>query len=92
MTATRRNPGSLPRPFSIDPIIELLDARIPTYEESKVIRSRIINDVLNETRWQVRRWKQKGLDAYTADYLATRLGLHPVELWDNWFDLALASA
>lgn len=39
---------------------------------------------------QVWRWRQYGLDAYTADRLACRAGVHPAEIWPNWFAEAAA--
>lgn len=36
------------------------------------------------------RLRQEGLSAAMADEIACRLGCHPVEIWPEWFDVALS--
>jgi len=38
---------------------------------------------------QIQRWRERGLDTYTADRIAVTLGKHPFELWPSWFDDAM---
>ena len=46
-----------------------------------------IASVLGVTRRTIVRWKIIGLDCWTADKAAVRLGLHPCEVWgDAWWD------
>ena len=35
---------------------------------------------------QVLRWERSGLSAWQADAIACLLGLHPVELWPDWYE------
>jgi hypothetical protein len=42
--------------------------------------------VLGSDRRYIYRWLDYGLTHEQADQFAVRLGLHPVELWPNWFD------
>jgi len=40
---------------------------------------------LGVDRRQVYRWRRYGLTAAQADELATRLGLHPANVWPSWW-------
>lgn len=40
-------------------------------------------DVSRHTWW---RWEKTGIPESTADRIATRLGVHPCEVWPGWFD------
>ena len=35
---------------------------------------------------QVHRWRKEGVPWLFADKLAVRIGLHPCEVWVDWFD------
>jgi plasmid maintenance system antidote protein VapI len=41
---------------------------------------------------QVNRWRRTGLTIATADRLAIAVGLHPVDLWPEWYDLPVIVA
>lgn len=43
-----------------------------------------VAEVLGVTARTVWRWRQTGLMHSTADEVATRLGLHPLEVWPDW--------
>lgn len=38
----------------------------------------------------MRHYRESGLSALVADRLAVRVGLHPAEVWSDWFE-AVAS-
>ena len=40
------------------------------------------------TRWQ----REGGIPLYTADRLAIRLRLHPVDVWPEWYHIDLSTA
>lgn len=44
--------------------------------------------MLNVNRITVGKWRKKPqmLSEWYADELAISLGMHPVEIWDNWLD------
>lgn len=42
---------------------------------------------LGRERAQVSKWRSRGLPATTADVVAVALGLHPVEVWPDWYDV-----
>ena len=33
----------------------------------------------------IQRWNTTGIPLYSADRLAIRLGVHPSNIWSNWF-------
>ena len=39
-------------------------------------------------RRTVTRWAHIGIDLWTADRLACSVGMHPAELWADWFEIA----
>ena len=41
-------------------------------------------DVLGVDRRRILAWRVNGVQFFDADVIATRLGLHPVELWREW--------
>lgn len=43
-----------------------------------------LGQVLGVHRRQIARWRGYGVPWVTADQLATRLGLHPANLWPEW--------
>lgn len=53
---------------------------------------RAIAEELGVTRRHVIRWKRDGLTIWQADTIATRLGVHPAQLWgpDAWARAQLA--
>jgi hypothetical protein len=40
---------------------------------------------------QVSRWRSHGLPLVSADRLAVALGLHPVEVWPDWYEMCQAA-
>jgi transposase len=50
-----------------------------------------IGSALNVGRSTVYKWVQRQIrfNAYEADTYAIRVGLHPCEIWDDWFILGL---
>lgn len=38
-------------------------------------------------RRQIYRWRKAGLTITRAEWLADRLGRHPAELWDNYYEV-----
>lgn len=61
-------------------------AKFPPHATAEVIA-----DVLGVKPSTVERWRCTvcNLEFKRADELAIRLGLHPCEVWDNWFEEAL---
>ena len=47
---------------------------------------------LGVDRVQVSRWRRTGIGLATADRLAIAIGLHPVDLWPEWYDLPVIVA
>lgn len=41
---------------------------------------------------QIYRWRAYGIDVWSADRVATRIGLHPCQVWSDWDELALEAA
>lgn len=37
-------------------------------------------------RVQVSKWRRDGLPMASADRLAVALGMHPVEVWPDWYE------
>lgn len=42
---------------------------------------------LGRDRAQVGRWRRQGVTLLSADRIAVALGLHPVEVWPDWYSL-----
>lgn len=40
---------------------------------------------LGRNRAQVGKWRQRGVTLDSADRIAVALGLHPVEVWPEWY-------
>jgi hypothetical protein len=87
-----RRPGE-PRPFSIEPIIELcVEGRLTGIQatrngvalrpEGTIARTA---EVLDVDRQFVYRLAKKGITANQADTLAIMFGLHPCLIWSDWF-------
>ena len=36
----------------------------------------------------IQRWKTTGVPLHSADQLAIRLGVHPANIWPQWYQLA----
>jgi hypothetical protein len=82
---------SEPRPFAFGPLYDMI---VPVPGPTKVVSgavSRCDGDVakvalkLGVDRQVVYRGFSEGLGAYTADGLAIRMGMHPVEIWPDWY-------
>jgi len=73
---------STKRAFPFAPIVELIVGR---WDDDGQIPATRIGLRLGVTREQVHRWRYKGLGIDQADALAVRLGLHPVEIWPDWY-------
>lgn len=65
--------------FSLAPLEELLRAQ----GGSSVKRLALL---MGTNERQVHRWRHHGVTWAQADLLAVRAGLHPAELWPQWFD------
>ena len=50
-----------------------------------------IGEVLGVKPSTIERWRSSvcNLEFQRADEMAIRIGLHPCEIWDNWFEEAL---
>lgn len=60
------------------PMVELEEGRIPPHA---------VAELCGTNRTQVHRWNLYGLTYYSADRVATHLGVHPLEIWPNFYDL-----
>jgi hypothetical protein len=85
-----------PRPFPVDPVIELcVEGRLTGVQvtrngreirpEGTLARTA---EVLDVNRQRVHRWTRTGLTANQADAIAIMFGLHPCLIWPNWFECA----
>ena len=78
-------PRTLRRPFPVAPLVEATKDRTVPYTVEGVPNTQQIradeNRRLGVTRGQRRRMEAFGLDAFTADRLAIRSGLHPAMVW-----------
>ncbi|MBW3536188.1 MAG: hypothetical protein KY395_00270 [Actinobacteria bacterium] len=41
---------------------------------------------LRRDRVQVSKWRRDGLPMASADRIAVALGMHPVEVWPDWYE------
>jgi hypothetical protein len=64
-------------PFDLN---SLLAVKAPTLSPNAFRRQLRVGNA------QWRSYALHGLSAETADRLATRIGLHPGEVWGDWFD------
>lgn len=48
---------------------------------------RALADALDRDRGQVQKWRERGVTVLSADGLAVALGLHPVEVWPDWYEV-----
>ncbi len=77
MTTTMNPPATRPAlRFSLQPVIDL--TRSDSYEQLAV-RLGVTGDV-------VRQWSRRGLSSKQADLVATKLGFHPLNIWENFND------
>lgn len=44
-------------------------------------------EALNRDRAQVQKWRERGVTILAADDIAVALGLHPVEVWPEWYEV-----
>lgn len=49
---------------------------------------RALADALGRDRGQVQKWRERGVTVPSADSLAVALGLHPVEVWPDWYEVS----
>jgi lambda repressor-like predicted transcriptional regulator len=42
---------------------------------------------LGRDRAQLAKWRRDGLPIMSADRLAVAVGMHPVELWPDWYEV-----
>ena len=48
-------------------------------------------ELARRTKYSVRtlhRWKHTGIPLYAADRIAIRLGVHPSQIWTDWYSVA----
>ena len=53
-------------------------------------RDQLIADTFGVARSSITRWRTQPnivINEYDADRYAITLGLHPIEIWDNWLHL-----
>jgi hypothetical protein len=84
-----------PRPFSMDPVYDLVLKRDPDYLMNGKMYAGSVAIIARRTgtdRQNIYRWNARGIDAYQADAIAVRLGLHPVVIWPDWFTYAPTEA
>lgn len=48
---------------------------------------RALAEALHRDRAQVQKWRERGVTIHAADDLAVALGLHPVEVWPEWYEV-----
>ncbi len=77
-------PRRPPRPFPLQPLLDFVRAGIDCSLLPQQ-RLEVENRRLGLLSRQKADWARIGLDAATADMLAIRIGLHPAEIWGNWF-------
>jgi hypothetical protein len=77
MTTTMTRPARGPAlRFPLQPVMDL--TRSESYEQLAVR--------LQTTGDAVRQWAARGLSSQQADSVATTLGFHPLNIWDNFND------
>jgi len=77
MTTTMTRPATRPAlRFPLQPVINL--TRCESYEQLAV-RLGVSGDA-------VRQWSVRGLSSKQADFVATELGFHPLNIWENFND------
>lgn len=84
------------RPFAVDGFVRAAMLRVPETDNPSADLGAAYR-LLGITGRSVSRWRHIGLDAYSADVLACRLGRHPSEILGyEWFaqadDCVLAEA
>jgi len=74
------------RRFPFDPAERLasVEVRSRSTRSDSVGITPAVAELLGVTDRTVWRWRQTGLMRSTADEVATRLGLHPLEVWPDW--------
>jgi hypothetical protein len=48
---------------------------------------RALADALCRDRGQVQKWSERGVTLLSADRIAVEAGLHPVEVWPEWYEV-----
>jgi len=48
---------------------------------------RALAEALNRDRGQVQKWRERGVTILSADRIAVEAGLHPVEVWPDWYEV-----
>lgn len=61
-------------------------AKFPSHATAEIIGEVLGVKTSTIERW---RWSICNLDYQRADEMAVRIGLHPCEIWQNWFEEAL---
>lgn len=74
------------RRFPFEPVERLasVEVRKRSVRADGVGITPALAELLGVTDRTVWRWRQTGLMHSTADEVATRLGLHPLEVWTDW--------
>jgi hypothetical protein len=47
---------------------------------------------LGRRREQVSKWHTNGVPIMSADNLAISLGMHPIEVWPDWYEIEVPGA
>ena len=77
MTTTMNRPATRPAlRFPLQPVMNL--TRCENYEQL-ALRLGVTGDA-------VRQWSVRGLSSKQADFVATKLGFHPLNIWESYND------
>lgn len=71
------------------PLAPALDALGSSKDRGRLAKLAMIVDVHPRT---LLKWQAEGVDVWTADRIASRLGVNATKLWPAWEDLADAAA
>ncbi len=73
--------------YSFDELLSVVEQRYrPDNLPANVGDIGKVASVLNMEPSNIYRWRQYGLTWFTADRIAVKMGLHPAEIWPQWFD------
>ena len=62
------------------------DTHYATVGKKRSVTMMAIADWLDVDRTTVHRWVHNGLTTWTADVVAVRLGVHPCDIWPDFYE------